>query len=212
MPPHTLPIDVTAGVALEARWDHPADPQAAAVFCHPHPLHGGSMRAPLMEKVTSNLVSRGISVLRFNFRGVGASTGAWDGGVGEVDDVAAVVETASNAVDVPLGIAGWSFGAVMSLRWQAAAGSTLPWVGIAPAVRLEGALRLPDPHDLQPAQRTIIIGDRDQFAGVDEVAAYAAAIGGDVEILEGSDHFFYFREERVSRLVAAALCPSCPPG
>ncbi len=54
-----------------------------------------------------------------------------------------------------------------------------------------------------------MIGDRDQFASVEEISQYAAAIGSMVEVLGGSDHFFYFREDKVAEVIAEALCPEC---
>ena len=205
-------IKVSEDIELEARWDVPDDPAAAIAFCHPHPRQGGTMTAPLMEKVTSSLVRGGLAVLRFNFRGVGRSTGHWENGVGEIDDVHAAVETvATDYPSLPLGIAGWSFGAVASLRWQARERSTTPWVGIAPPVMREGIHRLPPPDALAPANRTFIIGDRDQFVTVDQIRDYAAEVRGEVHLLRGSDHFLYFREHRVAEVLATALCPTCPP-
>jgi alpha/beta superfamily hydrolase len=205
-----MQIAVDDLVTLEARWDVPEDPQAVVVFCHPHPQSRGSMTVPLMEQVTGVLVERGLAVLRFNFRGVRGSTGHWGGGVAEIDDVTAAVGAARDAATgIPLAIAGWSFGAMTSLRWQAAAGSGIPWAGIAPAIHLGGPTALPGPEDLPVAARTIVIGDRDQFTTVEEVESYAASIGARVHVLRGSDHFFYFREDRVGRMVTEALCESC---
>ena len=110
---------------------------------------------------------------------------------------------------LPIGIAGWSFGAATSLKWQAQAQAALPWVGIAPPVHLDDVYRLPDPETLLPATRQIIIGDRDQFSSVADTEDYAQQIGASVHVFKGSDHFFYFREERVGDLVADALCVAC---
>ncbi len=201
----TLPL-TTGDVTLEAMWDRPEAPLNALVFCHPHPLHGGSMTAPLMQAVTRSLCMRGFAVLRFNFRGVGASSGTHDFGVGEVDDVhAAVVEAQHAYPELPLGLAGWSFGAATALRYQARQQSTAPYVGIAPPVSSPRAPALPLRHELAPAHRTFILGDRDQFVTVAELTEYAADIGGHIEILQGSDHFFFFREERVAAAVADGL-------
>jgi alpha/beta superfamily hydrolase len=195
------------GLLLEARWDLPADDAAGvAVLCHPHPLQGGTMTAPLMGAVCRSLVDRRFAVLRFNFRGVGRSEGTWGGGEAEVGDVAAAVATARDVMPgLPLGVSGWSFGAVASLRWQAADGSRIPWAGIAPPLRLSSGGPLPDPASLEPAPRLIVLGDRDQFTGVDGARAYAGSIGSDFEVLRGSDHFFAFREDTVGGLVAAHL-------
>ena len=203
-------LQSSGGVDLEARWDVPDRPLAAVVFCHPHPEHRGTMTAPLMIGVTNVLVARDLAVLRFNFRGVGASSGTWDNGVGEIDDVGAAIDAARERYPyLPIGITGWSFGAATSLKWQAKAQAAFAWVGIAPPVHLDDVYRLPDPKTLLPATRQIIIGDRDQFSSVADTEDYAQQIGASVHVFKGSDHFFYFREERVGDLVADALCAAC---
>jgi alpha/beta superfamily hydrolase len=208
--PGRFTIRVGTGIELEARWDVPAEPGAAVVFCHPDPRQRGTMTVPLMAKVAEAVVARGLAVLRFNFRGVGRSTGTISGGTAEIDDVAAAVETAASAFpSLPLGLAGWSFGAVTSLHWAAREASAFPWVGIAPPVHRGGVARLPSPERLRRAERTFIVGDRDQFVTVAELEDYAAAVGGRVHVLGGSDHFFVFREERVAELAASALCEAC---
>lgn len=182
-------IESTDGVRLEARWDEPDAAAGVIVFCHPHPQAGGTMHAPLMHRVANGLVEAGFAVLRFNFRGVGASTGTWDEGHGEIDDVDAAVRDARlHYRDLPLGIAGWSFGALTSLRWQGVSGDASPYVGIALPVGM-----FSEPRELTPATRTLIIGDRDQFATVEATRAYADSIGAATEVLKGSDHFFAFR-------------------
>jgi alpha/beta superfamily hydrolase len=200
-------ITTVDGIGLESRWNLPAErPQGVAVLCHPHPLDGGTMNAPLMRAVTASLAEDGRAVLRFNFRGVGASEGRWGSGIGEVDDVAAAVAAARRRYpDLPLGLAGWSFGALTSLRWQARERSTLPWAGIAPPLRLSTGGDLPDPSVLAPARRLFIIGDRDQFTRDADLAEYARRAGGSFRLLQGSDHFFYFRERRVGSAVAGHL-------
>lgn len=200
-------IETSDGLALEARWDDAAgDAVGVVVFCHPHPLDGGSMWNPLMEKVTAVLTGAGLHVLRFNFRGVGSSEGGWQRGLGERQDVAAAVTAAGLAFeDLPVGLAGWSFGASTSLAWQAETGSTLPWAGIAPGIRSYRGSEPPDPAALAPADRLIVIGDRDQFAPLEKMEVYAATMGAHLEVLAGSDHFFWFREARVGSIVAAHL-------
>lgn len=201
-----LRISVDTNVQLEAEWDVPQEPRIAIVFCHPNPIDGGTMRAPLMRAVTDGLVDHGAAVLRFNFRGVGSSTGEHTRGVAEVQDVgAAVAELARTQRDLPHAICGWSFGAVTSLRWQALSGSELPYVGIAPPVLREGVMLLPGHEELAHAERTFILGDRDQFVSVAELDSYAASIGANVTVLNGSDHFFYFREDQVVDSIVEAL-------
>ena len=199
-----ITLETYDGEHLEARWDGDDDPTRVVVFCHPHPQQDGTMTAPLMEALTARLVRAGLAVLRFNFRGVGSSTGTWGGGVAEVHDVAAAVERAQTW-DVPMSICGWSFGAATSLRWQAVAKSELTWAGIAPPVPPKSPLRMPGPVDLKAAKRTFIIGDRDQLIDVEDSRAYAMSHGATFHLLAGSDHFFHFQEDRVADLLIPAL-------
>ncbi len=201
-----ISVDRATGIELEARWDLPATPRQVVVLCHPHPLQRGSMHAPLMAALAEGLVGQEVAVLRFNFRGVGNSTGTHDFGDGEVADVAAAVDAASHAYPtLQIGVAGWSFGAVTSLHWQAKDQSRLPWVGIAPPVHNARSRPLPQRTELADAPRLLILGDRDQFTTVEDTQDYARAIGAEVHVLKGSDHFFYFREEKVAEMVAAGL-------
>lgn len=200
-------ISTSDHIDLEGRWDLPLEEtKGVVVFCHPHPRQGGTMSAPLMVAVTRHLVAAGRAVLRFNFRGVGGSGGTWDAGDGEVLDITAAVALASETLpDLPLGVTGWSFGAATSLRWMADSSSNVPWVGIAPPVTSEYSPSLPEPSALAPAPKTFILGDRDQFTSVADLGAYAESVGGTLEVLKGSDHFFYFREERVAMLIDKGL-------
>lgn len=197
-------ITTADGVRLEIVWTEPATPAVGCVvLCHPHPLDGGTMHAPLVRTVAKTMADAGLRVLRFNFRGVGESQGTWGGGLGEVTDVAAATEAAAAThPDLPLGVAGWSFGATISLLWQAESGSTLPWVGIAPGIRPYRGAPLPVVSDLAPAPRLIVHGDRDQFATATEMTEYAASFGARIELIPGSDHFFLYRERRVGALLA----------
>ncbi|NNF64773.1 MAG: alpha/beta hydrolase [Acidimicrobiia bacterium] len=195
-------IVVDSTTTLEARWDLPQAPRSLIVFCHPHPLQGGTMTAPLLEKIVARLVEVDLGVLRFNFRGIGGSTGTWSDGVGEVDDVAAAVQKAQSAhPQLDLSLIGWSFGAATALCWQARDQAFMPYVGIAPPVESDLTPPLPDGGSLAPARRKFILGDRDQFVTVEALTAYADEIGAEIEILKASDHFFYFREDKVARAI-----------
>ena len=196
-------LTTSDGLDLEARWDLPAAPSGYVVFCHPHPLFGGTMTAPLMQGVTSRLVDAGMAVLRFNFRGVAASEGRHDFGIAEQLDVQAAVDLAESTYpQLSLRIAGWSFGAATALAWQATSGNASPYGGIAPPTDFDRAPELPLPDRLNGADRVFILGDRDQFTTVDELRTYADCIGAALEVIKGSDHFFHFREDRVAEILA----------
>ena len=199
-------IRVSQSVELEAHWDVPGAIERGVVLCHPHPLHRGTMNVPLLEAVTTELLKRSVAVLRFNFRGVGRSTGTHDGGLAEIDDVAAAIAFAEEAYPtIDFGIAGWSFGASTALRWHARDRSAHNYVGIAPGMGVNAGQQLPEPEILLPVARTFIVGDRDQLVPFDLVVDYAERSGATLHVLKGSDHFFYFREKKVACLVAAGL-------
>ncbi|MDH5373755.1 MAG: alpha/beta fold hydrolase [Acidimicrobiia bacterium] len=201
-----MSLSTTDGFSLEHRWSIPHTPNRVAVLCHPHPLHGGSMNAPLLRRIKNVLVDRGFAVLRFNFRGVGESEGTFGGGVSEVLDVDAAIDLArSTYPDLPLGIAGWSFGSVTALRWSAQHRAEMPYAGIGTPIGSDLSLELPELRHLAPAPRTFIIGDNDQFTTVAKVQEYAATIGAQVAVVPGSDHFFFVKEGVVGELVADAL-------
>jgi alpha/beta superfamily hydrolase len=112
-------LDGPAGKLEAVLWT-PADgaaPRFAAVVCHPHPLFGGTLHNKVVYQAAKALDSRGGAVLRFNFRGTGLSEGAHDRGRGERDDVHAAVEfLAGRFSQMPLVVAGFSFGCWVGLR------------------------------------------------------------------------------------------------
>jgi len=191
-----LQLNTSDGETLEVRIDSPDAPERFTVFCHPHPLEGGSMNAPLMISVATRLVERGHAVLRFNFRGTGSSTGSHDYGDAELNDVSAAMTIARERA-LPLGIAGWSFGASTALRWLAEAGETMPYVGIAPATA-----DLPD--DLPSGPKRLILGTREQVVDSEALTAYARDQAIDLVLTPG-DHFFHGRGKRIGDLVGQGL-------
>ncbi len=91
--------------------------KAVAVICHPHPLHGGSLDNKVTATLARTLSALGVAALRFNFRGVGASSGNFAAGIGETEDLLAVMRQAQALYpDRELWLAGFSFGAYVALR------------------------------------------------------------------------------------------------
>jgi uncharacterized protein len=189
-------LSTSDGETLEARIDSPVEPTRFTVLCHPHPLQGGSMNAPLMIAVANRLVERGHVVLRFNFRGAGASTGAHDFGEGELEDVTAAVDHARES-PLPLSIAGWSFGASTALSWLAARGEPIPYAGIAPP---------PDdlPDQLPSGPKRIVLGTREQVIDPATLIEYAERHSIDL-VMTAGDHFFHGRGKHIGDLVGQAL-------
>lgn len=163
------------------------------------------MTHPILGAIAKTLTSTGFTTVRFNFRGVGESTGTHDDGVGELSDVASVAGLIDDELPPMSGITGWSFGAAMALLWQAKFHSTIAYVGIAPPVESALTPDLPVPTALASADRLFIVGERDQFVDVPKLNAYAHTINADISIYRGSDHFFVFKHERLADDVAAFL-------
>lgn len=104
---------------LEALLEEPHDqePRAAALVCHPHPQHGGTMHNKVVYRMARALRNVGCVVLRFNYRGVNLSEGAYAHGIGEVDDArAALTLLRGRYPDLPFLLAGFSFGSRIALR------------------------------------------------------------------------------------------------
>ena len=107
------PTTVRAGAeTLEARLAVPEGARWGVVICHPHPLYGGDMDSPVVARMAEACADRGLATLRFNFRGVGASTGRHDEGRGEQDDLRACLEHLKESLggDARVAPAGYSFG------------------------------------------------------------------------------------------------------
>jgi uncharacterized protein len=122
---------------LEALLDipEPAPVRAAVVFAHPHPQHGGTMHTKVVFQGAKALGRIGCAVLRFNFRGVGASQGEFDRGEGEQADFRAGLDyMAARYPGVPLWAAGFSFGSWVALEVGALDDRVSVLIGIAPPV------------------------------------------------------------------------------
>lgn len=186
-----LLIDGPVG-RLEVLIAHPLRyASAVAVVCHPHPLHGGTMHNKVVHMLARTFVDLGAHTLRFNFRGVGCSDGAYDHGVGETDDAAAVIEWArARFPDRALWLAGFSFGAYVALR---AAGRAAPdrLVTVAPAVNLYDFSVVPTPD----CPWWLLQGDADEIVPPQAVRAWSEMCVPAPRQLwfNGVGHFFHGR-------------------
>lgn len=131
-----LTLEGPAGT-LEALLEFPAHAQAGtpvAVICHPHPPDGGTLHNKVVSTLAKAFTESGIISLRFNFRGVGHSQGAYDHGTGELADCLAVLNwVQQHRRSAPIALAGFSFGAWVALK----AAERMPpalMVSIAPPV------------------------------------------------------------------------------
>ena len=186
--PVRLALHTEDGLALQAELAVPAGPaRAAVVVAHPHPLHGGNMHATVVDALFRALPSDGVAILRFNFRGVQGSQGRHGYGRDECLDVAAAAdEMAERFGDVPLVLAGWSFGADVSLAVDHP--RVTGWVAVAPPLRILAADELIAGRTGRPV--LLVVPAHDQFCPPDEVRSRTAAWDATVvEVIPMADHF-----------------------
>ncbi len=159
-----------------------------ALITHPHPLYGGDMHNPVVETIASALYKHGYTTLRFNFRGVGASKGQYDDGIGEQQDVLSAAAFLRNRGIAPVMIGGYSFGA---------------WVNANASTRLEGMkqmIMVSPPVDFMdfgdikelPELSRVITGSLDEFASPGAVKKHISKWNKNatLKIIQGADHFY----------------------
>jgi alpha/beta superfamily hydrolase len=185
-----LELDGPAG-KLEALLEAPQETGviACAVVCHPHPLHGGTMQNKVAHTLAQGFIRQGFITLRFNFRGANESDGVFDEGRGELEDVFAAMDYLSNKTpELPLWLAGFSFGAAIAVR-AAAERNVAGLISIAPAVS-----RFAKSLSSQPDCPWLILqGDQDEQVDVEETIAWVNELepGPELQILEDAEHFFH---------------------
>lgn len=173
--------------AIEVEVDEPATSvRGVMVLCHPHPQHGGSMGNKVVQTLARAFLLLGYRAVRFNFRGVGASEGAWDEGRGEVDDCLAVVGALREAT-LPVALGGFSFGGFVAA--QAAA----QLAGHAPVERLvlvgPATSRFPVPP--VAADTVVVHGESDEVVPLSATLDWARPQSLPVIVLPGVGHFFH---------------------
>lgn len=184
-------LSVEPGVTLEARMAVPEHAQTGIAICHPHPLYGGDMGNPVVVRAVDVAGELGLATIRFNFRGVGGSTGAHGGGDAERRDlVAALAELrAALPADSTLIAAGYSFGAMVAAH-VAAAGGAAALALIAPPLGLDGYRRLPELPATLPV--FIVAGTADEYCPPAAIAELRAERSqAQITVVPGANHFFF---------------------
>ena len=197
-----------AGAAgpIECAIDRPAaEPRGVAVVCHPHPQHGGTMDNKVVQTLARAFVQLGWRSVRFNFRGVGASAGAWDDGVGEVDDALAVI-AAHRAVGEPFMLAGFSFGAYVASQAAARlADDAKPrrMVLVGPSTQRQQMASV-------PADTIVIHGETDDVVPLTATLDWARPLALPVVVFPGVGHFFHGQLGVLKNWVVQELQPRMP--
>ena len=184
-------IEAEPGARLEGRLAVHSDARGGLVICHPHPLYGGDMDNPVVTRAAEVAQESGVSTLRFNFRGVGRSTGVHGKGEAELRDVEAALGLLRARLPAPrpIGLGGYSFGAWVAARLASSGDRDLAALGlVAPPLRMYDLASL----DTRRLDVLIAAGTRDEYCPPDKLAALTARLSGaDIATIEGADHFFF---------------------
>jgi alpha/beta superfamily hydrolase len=190
---------------LEARIDEPREaPRAVAVVAPPHPELGGTLHDRVVYHATQGLTRAGAAVVRFTFRGAGASEGTFTGGPGEREDFAAVVAAAAARYpSLPIWAVGYSFGAWIAVDVGAADARVAVLVAIAPPV---------ESYDFSAATTAhkpvfLIHGERDQLCPVKAVQRYYGTLAEPRElvVVDAADHVFDGHVSEIADVIADLL-------
>ena len=193
LPPQRLFIDGPVG-RLHATFERPiAQPRAAVLHLHPHPLHGGTRQNNVVRHGALGSLAAGCAALRIDFRGVGLSAGHYDEGDGEVDDAAAAFAWLQHELPgIPVFVWGFSFGSRVGLEFCIRQ-STAGYMAVAWPTRFYAW-----PHSHQwPERSSFIVGSDDDFVELAGMARVEEQ-GGAVKIVDGATHFFPGQLDSVS--------------
>ena len=193
---------------IEAKYFPATDPTAPiAVILHPHPVKGGTMNNKVTYRLYEAFARAGITVLRFNFRGVGNSEGKYDEGIGELTDAAAAVDWlhSKHPHARRIWLAGFSFGAWIAMQLIMRRPDIQHFIAVSPPVGMEG-------YDFSffspcPSSGLVLVGTKDELIKPTDVAALLKKTVRQkgvklhyAEIPDG-DHFFTRQQDELAKMV-----------
>lgn len=184
-------------------------PPLAAVFCHPHPLFGGTLHNKVVYNAAKSLDALGIPALRFNFRGAGLSAGEHDRGLGERGDVQAAIDyLAQQYPGLPLLVGGFSFGSWVGLQVGCADPRVQELIGLGLPVNSSDFSYLAN----CPKPKLIVQGTNDQYGSWEKVEPIAAMATGEtrVSFIHGADHFFTGHLDHLDQSITSWLIERHP--
>lgn len=196
---HQFPTDTSQFILpgpagdLEVLTTYPQsmNPPAVAIICHPHPLYAGTMNNKVVTTSARAFEHLGFATLRFNFRGVGKSTGEYGHVTGEIEDLKSMVAWVNHSLPgIPLSLAGFSFGACVAAN-VANQTQVLQLITIAPAVN-----HCDFQHLFQIRCPWLVIqGDQDEVVPFDQVQTFANHPPAPLKfiIMKEAGHFFHGR-------------------
>lgn len=172
----TLQVATSDGVSITVDVDTPPSPRGLANLLHPHPLYGGRRDHPLLLRLSEALHQKQIVTARNDFRHASGNT------FDEMPDaIASCEELRRRHPDLPLVLAGYSFGSIVAARVAAQVGAQ-HLVMIAPPL---STLSL----EAVDVPTTLILAEHDQFSPPTSIADHPIVLGAEVHVLSGADHF-----------------------
>ena len=186
---------------LECKLDLPSDstPRGIALLAHPHPLYGGTMDNKVIQTLARAFTTLDYVSVRMNFRGVGASAGVHDAGVGETNDMALLhAYMTQQYPHLPVALAGFSFGTFVQAQLQQrlialhTPAERLALIGTA-----AGKWQLPE----VAADTILIHGEEDDTIPLSDVLNWARPQDIPVIVIPGADHFFHRKLHHIKQLV-----------
>jgi alpha/beta superfamily hydrolase len=178
---------------------HHAPGEKGVVVSHPHPLYGGDMHNNVVETLVQAYRDKGYTTLRFNFRGMGQSTGSYDEGIGEQEDVRAALAYLEGMGKTSIDLAGYSFGAwvnALGLKDFDLAGRT---VMVSPPVNFLDFSFL----DYNEKIRLVIAASRDDIGPPDMIKRMIPVWNPEARfsIIQGADHFYWGKNGDIKRII-----------
>ncbi|MBT4197226.1 alpha/beta hydrolase [Desulfobacula sp.] len=160
----------------------------AVVICHPHPLYGGNMDNPVVMTIADSFFEKGFTTMRFNFRGTCNSTGMFDNGTGEQEDIRAALSLLTEKGYKQIWLAGYSFGARMNASLVSKGCEIKDHIMVSPPV---GFMNFDDIEKMT-STGLIITGANDEIAPPGKVKGHINRwkIDPRFEIIEDCDHFY----------------------
>ncbi|MFN7097295.1 MAG: alpha/beta hydrolase [Gammaproteobacteria bacterium] len=161
------------------------------IICHPHPLFGGTMHNKVVTTLAKVANELDIPSVRFNFRGVGKSTGQYDDGVGEIDDLQTIIAWVKQTrADTRLWLAGFSFGSYVAAE-VATTGIAERLISVAPPATRWHFQEI----KTMPCPWLVVQGDADEVVEPEAVFAWFAAQHPQAEMIRmhNASHFFHGR-------------------
>lgn len=187
---------------VEGLLDHPEGaPRGLALIAHPHPLYGGTMDNKVAVTLARTFVGLGYIAVRMNFRGVGASEGVHDHGMGETDDMALLLARMQKQYPgLPFALSGFSFGTFVVSQLQKrliAAGNPAERLVLVGAAA--GKWAMPE----IPADTILIHGELDETIPLQDVFTWLRPQDIPVIVIPGADHFFHRKLQHIKTYVTA---------